>query len=351
MKRTLITATLILVGSQMAIAQNTVNAPNIIMPPTSKSSPNPQRINEAQTLLNQYNTQYRNSGIEGRKMLDGVHATGLGKTADNVKSIRSLLTSAVSNDEKVALARILGSLYTPDDITGMNNVIAQDLKREVYSGQKEVARAGMLAYSRLNYFPDSGDVLLYAKNNGVIDTETYYGELAHLVPYAPANDQFSLVAKIKEGNSPYATEILAFITKNPEVMKKVYPETQKAILATLQNREPKFAQALGEFGLIDAIRYSTWLHSVAVLDSANSNVRYEDAVLSHLNDQWVDPRKIMAFLLSAEGKALIKSIGQSGRLDKALERISLYSKQLPQNIIMRDIVLEVAGSIRASKSP
>ncbi|MCX7170066.1 MAG: hypothetical protein NTY41_07155 [Proteobacteria bacterium] len=334
MKHILVAAAcFILLSNQIAIAQNTGNT----------SSAN------AQDLFGQYNSKFRNSGLEGRQMLEDIQAQGLAKTAENVKSTRSLLSSSVTSDEKVVLARILGSLYTYGDKTGMNNAITSDLKGLVYTGQKEVARAGVLAFSRLGYFRDSNDVLLYARNNGFIDTDEYYAELAHIVLFAPAHDQVDLVSKIKDGKNRYATEILASITQDPEAIKNVYPETQKSILSSLDASEPAFAQALGEFSLIDAVRYSTWLQSVANLSSAAGNVKYEDVVLARLNDDKIDPRKIMAFLMSPEGKNLIKKIGQSSPFDKVLERVSLYSKQLPQNVLMKQIVQDIKVTIKSVK--
>src|SRR5680860_1653088 len=120
MKYILITvACLLLVNGEIA-AQGTGNTSG-----TTQSvvglSPNVQQMIEAQNLFHQYNAKYRNGGLEGRKILESVHAQGLAKTAENVKSIRSLLSSTVTKDEKVVLARILGSFYTYDDKTGMNN--------------------------------------------------------------------------------------------------------------------------------------------------------------------------------------------------------------------------------------
>jgi hypothetical protein len=350
MKHILITAAyFLLVSSQIVFAQNTGNT-SIATQAGARSTPNAQQLNEAQAMIGQYIVQYHNnSGLEGRKVLEHVHALGLDITADNVKITRSLLSSTMKSDEKVVLTRILGSLYTHNNKTGMNSEITQDLKGVIYSDQKEVARAGVLAYSRLGYFTDSGEVLLHAKNSGIIDTDEYYGEIAYLVPYAPANDQINLVTKIKGANNQYAMEILAFSTQDSEIRTKVDAEAKKIVLSSLEANEPGFAQAPKEFSLIDAVRYSTWLQSIATLSSATSNVKYEDVVLAHLNNFNTDPRKIMAFLMSSDGKTLIQKIGKGGSLDSALERISLYLKQIPPSIIMEEVVQDITASINSVK--
>jgi hypothetical protein len=313
-------------------------------------STNTTQSNEAQDLFGQYIAQYHNnSGLEGREVLEHVHALGLEKTADNVKSTRSLLSSTVNHDEKVALTRIMGSLYTYDNKTGMNNEIAQDIKGVIYADQKDVATEGVMVYSRLAYFKDSSDVLLYAKKSGLIDADTYYGDLAHLVPYAPANDQITLVTTIKDGNNQYALEILASTAQDAVTMNKIDMATKKIILSSLEANEPGFGQALGEFSLIDAVRYSTWLQSVANLSSATREVKYEDVVLAHLNNYEADPRKIMAFLMSSDGKTFIQNVGKNGSLDGALKRITLYIKEIPQKDIMQDIVDDITATITSAK--
>ena len=206
-----------------------------------------------------------------------------------------------------------------------------------------------MVYSRLAYFKDSGEILGYAKNSGLIDADTYYGELAHLVPYAPANDQITLVTKIKDGNNQYALEILSSIAQDTEIMHKVDTSTKKLILSSLESSEPGFGQARGEFSLIDAVRYSTWLQSVANLSSVTREVKYEDVVLAHLNNSETDPRKVMAFLMSSDGKIFIQNVGKNGSLEGALKRITLYIKEIPQKDIMQDIVDDITATISAVK--
>lgn len=341
-------ACLFLANGKIAIAQSTGNTSGIAPSAPGFSSKGQQMV-EAQNLFDQYHTKYRNGGLEGRKILERVQARGLEKTAENVKSIRSVLSSKVTNDEKVVLARILGSLYTHDNKTGMNNAIAGDLRGLTYSGQKDVARTATLAFSRMGYFPDSNEVLLYAQKHSLINSDEYYGELAHIMPFAPAVDQIAIVSNIRNGKSRYAAEILAFLPRNPETMKKLYPETQKMLLSVLKDNEPEFTQAIGEFGFTDAIRYATWLHSVALLSSANSQAKYSEVVLAHLNNEKTDPRKIMAFLAENEGKRLINDMGQRAPFENALQRITLYSKQLPDNIHMKELVQDITSTINSLK--
>jgi hypothetical protein len=309
-----------------------------------------QQTAEAQNLLNQYSARFRNSGQQGRLLLDAIHAAGLAKTAENVQAVRGLLSSDVTAEERVGLARILGSLYTFDNKTGLNAVIAQDLRNLVYTGPKEVARAAVLAFSRMAYFKDSQTVLRYAKDNGYMEADTYYGELAHKFPYAPPIDQLGLISEIKSGKNRYAAEILASQLGDVQILPTSFPETQRALKQYLEENEPDMPQALGEYGVIDAIRYVDWLHAVAALSASTRDASYNEVVFTHLNGDKTDPRKIMAFLNSSRGKIFISTVGRKALLEDALKRVTLYSMQLPQNALMRDAVKEITVAVNSLKA-
>ena len=61
-------------------------------------------------------------------------------------------------------------------------------------------------------------------------------------------------------------------------------------------------------------------------------------ILSKLNDPRTEPRKIMAFLSSEYGPRLFQLIGEKARFLIVLNKISLYSKQHPQNHDMSETV-------------
>jgi hypothetical protein len=344
MRRTLLVAAFGLLIHSAVLAQYAVRAS------ASDIASAEIKAMRSENLLEQYKSKHRNNAHEGRKVLDEMYALGMVKNAENVKAIRALIASKVTNEEKVALARILGGLYSADDPTGMNATIAQDLRGLTHDGQKDVARAATLTFSRLTYFPDSPEVLLSAKKRGLIDMDEYYGELAHLTAYAPANEQANLVSTIRNGKNRYAAEILAFVSQEAAIMKKFYPETKKQILSLLEEHEPEFSKvAIGEFDYTDAVRYSTWLHATATLNRDVKNTKYHDLIMARLNDEKIDPRKIMAFLASSEGKRLIKDIGRREPFESMHQRIALYSKQLPQNMIMKELVDDISATLRLLK--
>ncbi|HYD94934.1 MAG TPA: hypothetical protein VEC01_06385 [Noviherbaspirillum sp.] len=308
-----------------------------------------QRSARAQQLLDAYRVKRATDAIENRKTLDEAYVLGIRKTRANVMAIRTLLVSRVPAEEKVALARLLGSLYSPADATGMNAAIAQDLRRLARAEQRELAGAAVLVYSRLGYFPDTPDILSSARRNGAIDDDGYFGELAHLVPFAPAHAQRALVAELRRSKNPYGTEVITFVLQAKEVVKKLDPAAKEELLLLLNETEPAFPMPLGDFGYTDAIRFANWLHASAMLAVEIKGASYRDMVLAKLDDERTDPRKIMAFLSSGEGRRLIGEVGQRAPFEKMQQRIALYSRQLPQNEAMKEIVDGVNATLAGLK--
>jgi hypothetical protein len=280
-------------------------------------------------------------------LLDTIYAKGLAKTAENVEAIRTLLASKVTTDEQVGLVRILGRISISDDKAGSNPIIAEDLRRLVYTGHQDVATAATLAFSRLGYFQDSRAVLQYAKDKHYIDVDGYYGELAHLVSFAPAHDQVDMVSEIRSARNQYAIEILASMSKSAGFLPTIHPETQRALKQCLEENEPDMEKALGSFGGTDRIIFENWLDAVGTLSVATSTQSYSDAVFPRLNDESIDPRKIMAFLSSFAGKRFISDVGRKAPFENMMKRATHYSRQFPQNVHMRDAVQEITIAVNS----
>jgi hypothetical protein len=219
----------------------------------------------AQGKLIEYQNKYRHSGQEGRAKLDEVYSLGLEVNADNIKLIRSLLASNISFDEKIALTRILASLYSPQSTNEFNNAILSDLRGLAASGHKELGRTATYAYSRSGYFPDSVEMLTRSRDIGYFGDQDFYGELAHLLPYAPEDVQSEIIAKIKSSRNLYAAEILAAMVNNPEHLTRLPLSTRGGVMALLAGTEPKFSQATGTFSFSEGIQFTYWLHAMATL--------------------------------------------------------------------------------------
>jgi hypothetical protein len=270
----------------------------------------------------------------------------LPRTRQNVVALRELIASNVTDEEKEVAMRLLARQYTRGDPTGMNDAIAQDLKSQIRAPNPRLARAATLAYSRLGWFPDYQEVLFAAKNRGTIDDDTYFGELAHMLMFAPATDQERLAGLLLASKNTYASPIVASMMANATLAARSPAKAQLSLAGFLEQTEPQFGPALGQFGFDIADRYSTWLQALATLRAPGGQPNAE-LIMTRLDDANIDPRKVMAFLGLQYGPSFMSQVGRRSRFEPMLQRISLYARQHPQTTDMQEIVDTVRTRLSA----
>jgi hypothetical protein len=323
--------------SQLPHATNGQRQPEI----PSIGSVDPSESLSKKTTGNEIFEQYKQGnrhGFAGRMMLDDVDVLGIDKTAKNLKAVSDFLKSSLSNEEKVVLARILASFYLRDDANGWNSQVLDDLRQLAHSGDKELARAATLSFSRLGYFPDSESILLAAKNAKQITDQDYYGELTHMLPFASADKQRAIADTIRSGGDTHSVDILSTMLPSTEMLKKISPDALAVIKAFILEHEPKFPQAPERFGLFDVIRYGEWLKSVAALSDKNSGFDFNNASTERLSDVNTDPRKIIAFLISSDGDKFISTASSSETFRRMQQHIEAYAAQNRGDVNIQDIV-------------
>ncbi len=290
-------------------------------------------------------------GIAGRNELDRIFVEGFPINEQSALAARALLKAGPSDDEKIALARILGRLYSPDNLTGYNTDLLLDLRALINDNNKQVGRSAALTFSRLGYLPGSDAVLKAAFDNSVLGVDDYYGELAHMAPSAPARVQDELLASVRTAANAYAADVLASsINADPAVLKAYSGRSVDEIRQLLGNTEPRFASASGEFGLTDAVRYANWLRASAQIDSAASGANIDAVIVSKLGVPGTDPRKIMAYLLTPEASSMLSS-AQLGSPASGLVLIaSQHAAQYPDNRGLQSAALEIASRVGLPRS-
>lgn len=215
------------------------------------------------------------------------------------------------------------------------------IRKLMHSPNIHIARAATFAFSRTLAPPaDFVAVLEDARARKILDDESLHGEFAHAIFYAAHPVQLEMITKIDRGHNTYARDILASGFGHPAALARLSPAARRALESLLMRGEPTFDLALGAYGMSNAIMYSDWLNTLALLKSGGNPGRYNAVVLAALDDGRTEPRKIMAYLYSSHGEHLIRNVG-AARLTAPLRRIAQYSDSLPQHELMRDVVSEV----------
>jgi hypothetical protein len=275
-------------------------------------------------------------------------------TAQFVTTVRSLLKDA-DKDEKMALIRILGSLYAPDDATGCNSDILLDLRMLAGDSNKEVARMAVLTFTRVGFFPGADSLLRSAFQSELLSADDYHGELARLVLVVPPESQQSMLAELRIGSSAQASDKLAeAITRNPAAADALSVDARAALVEIFRAAEPGFAQPPWAFELVDATRYNRWLRAMARVEGAGVGASADSAIVARLSQPDTDPRKVLAYLLTPEASALVEAAAPGSSVEGLAQIASRYAAQMPGNSVlsqvMRGIASRVGKALRASDS-
>ncbi|NHZ78459.1 hypothetical protein F2P44_04045 [Massilia sp. CCM 8695] len=287
----------------------------------------------AEKQLRSYASVKGTAGAQER--LEQIDVNNLSATNTNVTTLRTALSGKTLAGEKVVLIRTLGRLYNPKNTSGMNNEILGDLKKLTTSNDQDIARAAVFSVSRLETNQDILDILARSRKNGILDKDAYSGELAHSLRFAEKSKQKEVIQILASEKSEYGVDVLAMNAVGHGYMEKISPEALVALRNFLAANEPNFPKPIGFFGFGDVIRYTNWLNAYALASEKIEPAKlYSATVLKMLNSSQTDPRKVVAFLGSDEGKKLMKSLGKNSELDKAVERAQTYIDSFPGNSIL-----------------
>jgi len=276
-------------------------------------------------------------GVEGQILLDTVRGKKLERTTFNYKTISDLLKSNISSEEKATLAKLLGDFYSQNDVEGLNARILDDLRQFSGTNDATLGRAITLTYSRLGFFPDSEQMLASALSLKQISSQEYYGELSHLLPYAPAGHQKIMINSIISGNQPFSAEILTSLLQDDRTRNRISPDALTAVKSFILQNEPKFPIEQSEFGLMDAVRYGEWAKSYSMLTGNDGSKQTTPSIVMRLTNSQADPRQIIAYLITPEGQEYMTQTAQKDVLSKLLERVNEYASKNPTNSTIQDV--------------
>jgi hypothetical protein len=299
---------------------------------------------KAQAVFNQYKIGGRRASTAEEQLIK-ISNFRLPRTDANLTDIRAMLAATADLEEKKGLIRLLAEQYERTGSTYRNGLIVHDLKVLANSSDKGVARAATFSFTRLGFLPGFEDLLRNALKASVISVDEYFGEVAHVVALAPANDQGRLAHELRQSRNMYASEIVAMGVNSAYFPSTWTNETRGEIGLLFESTEPTFPEAKGLYDLAVAVQYSNWLNALAVVRSSVLNKEGAEFIFSKLNDPSTDPRKVIAFLSSEYAPRTFQLVGERARFLVLYDKISTYSKQHPQNREMSESVSLVSSRL------
>lgn len=274
-----------------------------------------------------------------------VYAKGLAPTESNVIAVQDLLARSTNSAVRTNLVRLLGSLYSPNDESKRNHAIAATLRGLVRGSDRAVALTALQTFARLGYQPDSIELLDYGLNKQLIPEDAYSQELALAVPLFPSDIQLTAASKLRAHNNDFGAKVLALTISNRDAVSKIAPPARTVLMSYLREHEPQMPTALGYFGLLDAEQYAQWLEAVSLLDEASGTRSYQAAVFERLNNERTDPRKILGFLTSANGKKFIHAVGSKRPFANAAGRAVAFAAQFPGHPVLEPMAQDLQQTL------
>ena len=292
-------------------------------------------------------------GLEGRNAMDEIYFKGVPATAQSVDLARTLLHSGtLSSDEKIPLLRILAGLYDRNNTTGANTDIAFELKNFAFDPNKQVAAQAAIHYARqVEYQPGTELVLKKALENGALDTDSYFQELAHLIPSSPPEKQKEFLAEIRAAGSLIGRDVLVMGLNSGEEFNAVsFLKSSEDMAGLLRETEPKFGPLVG-LGLGDAVRYTEWLRASAAIESHKTGRSIDEVIIARLSQPNTDERKVMGFLISPQAGPMLAAATPDSPVQKLVAVAQLYSAQSPGNQAMVEFVQAIRERMKHPPAP
>jgi hypothetical protein len=234
---------------------------------------------------------------------------GPAPTATNVGKVLELLGAVGTEETTAALIRMLATMYVPNGHSDTNATIIKTLKSYIFEPNPKLAAGALLAYSRTGYQATLLADLDYGLKRNLIDETGYSQELAIDFAYMPAAMQYAAALRLRAKNNAFGADVLASCIHSPETIATMLPHTREVVQSFLARQEPEMSKAVGEFGIVDAIRYGDWLDVMSLLSEAQGGESRIKFVFSRLGKADTDPRKVLAYLSSPDGARFIQEVG------------------------------------------
>jgi hypothetical protein len=278
-------------------------------------------------------------GIQGRIALEEMYAKGIPATPLSATLALGLSRDGrLSDEEKIAMTSVLFALYNPENTSGANPEIALELKSLAADSNKQTAAYAAMYYARLGYLPDTKQVLDQALQSGALPTDSYFREIAHLIPSAPPEKKKEFMAEVLASSNSLASDILASeLNSDPDSSAAPFLKSSEDMAKLLKATEPDFGHEVGVYGGTEGLRYRTWLRATATIESAKTGRNMDEIIVAKLSEPGTDARKVLAYLSSWEAMPLLQEAAPDSQVQKLAGIARRHADQNPGNSYMREL--------------
>lgn len=186
----------------------------------------------------------------------------------------------------------------PDEISRLCMARYIDLAHKI-SDKRKLAETVLNLYS-LGYSDQIFTELERIWKLGVIDRETYLGEVSRLIVSGSREDALRVLSIISSESSPRALEVLTFILASdvsPESLDKYDDTVRQGVENYLKKNIPGLSEDPTLLGVSDKVAYENWIHSMV---KTRPGRNYSDYISELLVKGFDDPRRLVIIYLSSQ---------------------------------------------------
>lgn len=165
-------------------------------------------------------------------ILESFYGAEIEGNAENISELGRLAEDGGSLDERVVAIRLYASLHSPANSPAANSEIVSKLRVLSQSADRKIATAALFRYSRLPFSPDTESILDFNFTRGFLTKDDLFGEVAHILPFAPDSDQLRMLDRLDKSQNEYGLDILVSNIKDPTTRGRLSRHVKTKLLHT-----------------------------------------------------------------------------------------------------------------------
>ena len=222
-----------------------------------------------------------------------------------IKNYESRIKTEISNMKKYEIVDTLGTSQMSDN---------EKIKEMAYKALSTIAKdkrhsvdlrrsAALQAMNAKNGSPDTMEMLEYAKSNGLIDNDKYYGILAEFFNEAISDEEkIKIINALSASKNSYGNHILLTQNQDPFIIEQMSIPVLKKYHEYMQNNQPVLMAKNSSINIIDYHAMQGWLRSYGYINARIKNQNPSDAMLEYVLNEETDPKYAVAYVLTDEFK-------------------------------------------------
>ena len=251
----------------------------------------------------------------------------------HIEKILTELASPMNGAEiKNHLLQLLYYGYVEEKALNQQNrqLALHAIQSNIQNDDPKVAGEAVRLYARMGAKDDLIKILDEALERNIISPLDYIREgvfqLANITEPKAQNALLMKIINIAQQSDSSESEsmlvgTISLMIQSPSRLARIDPGSKSRIKKYLENHEPKVESEGIHYDMVNAIDYTNWLKSYALLNT-KSEAEVPGWVLNHIVNRPIETQKIVALVTSPMGADVVRLARQTGQADAMKNRVA-----------------------------